>query len=309
MFSQAGDVGLGANVKYVSKKSANFNKRYVVIDGKLFQLPSKVTDLFQYRKPFRPFISYLIKDWRTPPVRVQPDEDISVDAFFKYRFGAEIADYLVSPLCIGITGGDSKALSMKSMFPNVFLKEQTLGSVVKGMFARQDIRGDLADHWLVKRSVEQKWAVFSFDHGIQTLSDKLCTHLEQNFPSVVEMMPNTEIAEVKLGPNDATITAEQKNSNSTLQLQVDHLFSSLPAFELATVLAPGHAKLKSYLQSISTVNMAVVALQFDRKVLPDHLNGFGFLVPSKENSPVLGVTFDSCIFPGDHSHGTKLTVC
>ena len=297
------------DVKYVSTESTSFNKRYVVIDGKLFKLPSKLTDLFQYRKPFKPFVSYLFKDWRTASLQLQPNEDISVDAFFRYRFGPEIADYLVNALCIGITGGDSKALSMKSMFPNVFKKEQTLGSVAKGMFVGQDIRGDLANHQLVKKSVEEKWTVFSFDGGIQTLSNKLSDHLEQNYPSIVELMPNTEIMEIAFGQNEVSVSVEQKNINSTLNLQVDHVFSSLPAFKLASVLCPGHEKLKSSLQSIPTVHMALVSLQFDLNVLPDQFTGFGILVPSSENSPILGMTFDSCIFPSDQHEGTKITVC
>lgn len=298
------------SVKYVSKKSSNFKKRYVAIDGKLFQLPSKLSHLVSSRKPFKPFLSYLYKDWRTPPVEVLPDEDISVDAFFRYRFGAEIADYLVNPLCTGIAGGNSEELSMRSMFPNVFLKEQKFGSFVRGMFSSQDIYGELADHWLVKQSVDEQWAVFSFKCGIQTLADQLCKRLSQQHSSIVEMMPNTKITNLTFAHNTATISADETDVDisRTRTLQVDHVFSCIPAYKLASLLS-GQSKLKSTLKAIPTVHMAVVSLYFDRKVLPDYLTGFGFLVPSREKSPILGVTFDSCIFPSETNHGTKLTVC
>lgn len=310
IFLQAGDIGLGDSVKFVSKKSPNFSKRFVVIDGKLFELPSKLIHLFQSRKPFKPFISYLAKDWRTPPVQIKPGEDLSVDAFFRYRFAPEIADYLVNPLCIGITGGNSKALSMKSMFSNVLKKEQQFGSVVRGMFSSsEDIRADLADHWLVKKSVEEKWAVFSFDGGIQRLPDNLCSQFAKNHASTVELMPDTEVTNLTFTENKVMISADKTDvdMSSPVNLQVDHIFSSIPSFKLATLL-PGHQKLKSSLKAIPTCHMALVSMQFDRDVLPESLNGFGFLVPLKENSPILGVTFDSCIFPSKTSQGTKLTV-
>lgn len=307
---QAGDIGLGSSVKSIAKNSSNFSKRYVVIDGKLFELPSKLIHMFQSRKPFKPFISYLVKDWRTPPVQIKPGDDLSVDAFFRYRFAPEIADYLVNPLCIGITGGNSKTLSMQSMFPNVLKKEQTFGSVVRGMFSSsEDIYADLADHWLVKKSVQEKWAVFSFDGGIQRLTDRLCAQLEESYSSAVELIPDTEVTNLTFTENKVMISADKSDvdMNSSVNLQVDHVFSSIPAYKLASLLS-GHEKLKSTLRAIPTVHMAVVSMQFDREVLPKSFNGFGFLVPLKENSPILGVTFDSCIFPSEASQGTKLTV-
>lgn len=306
----AGDIGLGDCVKAVDKKSPNFSKRFVAIDGKLFVLPSKLIHLFQARKPFKPFISYMVKDWRTPPVQIKPGDDMSVDAFFRYRFAPEIADYLVNPLCIGITGGNSSALSMQSMFPNVLKKEQKFGSVVRGMFSsNEDIYADLADHWLVKKSVQEKWAVFSFDGGVQRLPDRLCTELKENYSSAIELMPDTEVTNLTFTENKVMISADKADADlsSSLNLQVDHVFSSIPAFKLASLLS-GHEELKSTLKAIPTVHMAVVSLQFDREVLPKVVHGFGFLVPLKENSPILGVTFDSCIFQSEASQGTKLTV-
>jgi len=232
-----------------------------------------------------------------------------VDSFFNYRFGRDIADYLANPLCIGITGGDSKALSMKSMFPNIFQKEQTNGSVVRGMFTAQDIRKELTNHWLVQKSMQEKWAVFSFNQGIQTFSDQLRSHIEKNYSDKIELMSESEVIKAQFDElNKVELKVDQKAKNSKLNLKVDHVFSTLPAFRLSSILDDRHSNLKLTLQSIPTVHMAVVSLQFNQNVIPENLAAFGFLVPSKENSPILGITFDSCIFPSDKSQGSKMTV-
>jgi oxygen-dependent protoporphyrinogen oxidase len=41
--------------------------------------------------------------------------------------------------------------------------------------------------------------------------------------------------------------------------------------------------------------MHVVNLVYQGNVLPT--NGFGYLVPDQEDEAILGVVFDSCVFP------------
>ena len=51
--------------------------------------------------------------------------------------------------------------------------------------------------------------------------------------------------------------------------------------------------------------MHVVNVIYDGHVLP--ANGFGYLVPAQEPSDILGVVFDSCVFPTEVPT-TRLTV-
>eukprot|EP00946_MAST-07B_sp_MAST-7B-sp1_P000788 g788.t1 len=101
-------------------------------------------------------------------------------------------------------------------------------------------------------------------------------------------------------------------------IECDHIFSTLPAPALSNALVSsledechhevgepqisGHARLASgisqLLDNIDAVDVGVVNLAFSSvpeklKIIP----GFGYLVPSSENDRVLGVSFDSCIFP------------
>nr|XP_027193662.1 protoporphyrinogen oxidase-like [Dermatophagoides pteronyssinus] len=310
--SLVNSIGLADQIKSVPKYSKSFQRRYVVIDGQLRQLPNRFSDLFVSRPPFKPFIYYLWNDLRQPPVKKINDDDISVDEFFRQRFGSDIAEYLINPLCIGITGGDSHLLSMPSIFSSLFQKEQKYGSVVKSMFKKEDIFKDLHQNPLVQQSINEKWAVFSFKNGIETLPKQLISRLTENFPKQIELKLETKVNQIEFRSSDkCLINAVHKQDNTIMEdkFEVDHCFSSIPAIHLASLIRSNLStnddqELKSTLLSIKTVHMALVCLKFDREIIPSDM-GFGFLIPANQNSSILGCTFDSCIFPESK---TKMTV-
>lgn len=268
-----------------------------------------MSDLFIQRPPFKPFVYYLWNDIRQPPVQIYDPitDDISVDDFFRQRFGEDIARYLINPLCMGITGGDSRTLSMRSIFTSMFQKEQKYGSVVKSMLKnKDDIFQELRDDSLVQQSINEKWAVFSFQNGMESLPKRLSSLLMENFPSQIELMLDTKVNGIEFPRSDKCLINIVHKQRGVDKIQVDHCFSSIPAIHLAPLIQSSSnlSELKSTLLSIKTIHMAVVCMQFDAEIIPSDM-GFGFLVPATENSQILGVTFDSCIFPESR---TKLTV-
>lgn len=230
------------------------------------------------------------------------NEDISVDRFFRHRFGDDIAEYMVSAICHGISGGDSTQLSMRGMFPNVFEKEKNYGSVIKGMLKeKEDIYAEHRDNPLVQRSIKENWGVFTFKGGIQTLPDTLAENLATNYADNVRLCPSTKV--VAIDSIRSKAVKIQTSNNETLQ--VDHIFSTVLASDLANMLPAADERLKSLLTAIPSIHMGVVSFAFDRSLLPPNY-GFGFLVPSNQKSNILGITFDSCILP--HSGLTIVTV-
>lgn len=268
-------------------------------------LPNNISDLFLYKKPFKPFLFYLINDLRRPIVKINSDfDDISVYDFFKYRFGEEVVDYLINSLCIGITGGNSRNLSMRSIFSSIFQKEQIYGSVIKGMLkGKDDIWKDLKNNSLIQKSINEKWAVFSFENGIETLPKRLIKLLNDNdLESYCHLLPGSKVTGLNFNKNDISIEFICDSVNNSVN--VDYIFSSIPAINLAQILPNEFDTLRNNLMSIKPVHMALVCLQYEDQIIePD--KGFGFLVPPNQNSNILGVTFDSCIFP---SKFTKMTV-
>ena len=69
----------------------------------------------------------------------------------------------------------------------------------------------------------------------------------------------------------------------------------------------GDTVVKTFFESVPSVPLTVVNIAFKEKGLTP--KGFGYLVPSKENETVLGVVFDSSIFPDQNQEEeTRLTV-
>ncbi|GLE10238.1 hypothetical protein PINS_up022276 [Pythium insidiosum] len=78
-----------------------------------------------------------------------------------------------------------------------------------------------------------------------------------------------------------------------------HVFSTLPAFELAPLLSQALPESAELLRSIRFVSMGTVHLGYNDAVLAS--DGFGYLVPSCEKERVLGVVYDSNAFPSQNT--------
>src|SRR6185369_10831099 len=59
------------------------------------------------------------------------DQDESVGAFFRRRFGDETVNAIAEPLLGGIHAGDIEALSIRSLFPRFVEAESQRGSVLR----------------------------------------------------------------------------------------------------------------------------------------------------------------------------------
>lgn len=84
------------------------------------------------------------------------------------------------------------------------------------------------------------------------------------------------------------------------EVHASRVISALPAFRLAELLGPSHSELASSLRSIEHVTVGLVNLEWAGKKLD--VEAFGFLVPSSQKLPLLGVVYDTCSFPqGDRT--------
>src|SRR5699024_9188012 len=133
-------------------------------------------------------------------------------------------------------------LSMRSVFPRILAKEQAHGSLVRSMFSgagQEDIWRDLKDCPLVRRSMAERWAVFSFHHGMQSLSAGLCRFVSEQSAGTgsgtgVELMPGTRAASLQFRPDRVEVKAVR--DGKPIDLEVEHVFSSIPATKLAPLL-------------------------------------------------------------------------
>ncbi|CAG2159142.1 unnamed protein product [Oppiella nova] len=309
----AEDIGLTDEILATTSKSNVVKKRFILVDNELVALPTKLIDLFRKRKPFsKRLISYVIKDLKTPKLDLsQYEDDISVYDFAEYRVGSEVANYFFDPLCRGITAGNSKKLSIMSLFPQLLRAEQESGSFIMGsvLNTSRDSTQMYASP-LVNKAMANHWSTYTFRGGLQALPNRLCDHMLSLKGSPIEIYNNSTVNTIKFNETSKssviTITTPEDNN---IEIEAQHIFSSLPAYSLAKVLPKDYSDLSEALNAIKTVNMAVVNLEFKGKVMADD-SGFGFLVPSCEDSKILGIVFDSCVTPEFNAgHDiTRLTV-
>lgn len=305
---QVEELGLESEAIGISSDSPAAKKRLIFADNKLHELPAALSHLIQTRKPFsQPLISLLLAEVFKPRFQLDADEDISVYDFMDQRLGREAADYISDPMCRGITAGDCRKISLRSLFPDVYRKSLARGSIVRGMIFEKALPvPDGLNVWagrLSDRSKKEKWIAWSLREGLQRFPQQLSHKLTDC--ENVEMLTSKRISKIEFRSKKAEVTLESESGPDT-KLDAFDVFSTIPSVSLSASIDPEDTHLKSTLNKITFVDVAVACLQFEGKdaLTPD--SGFGFLTPSFEKTRVLGVTFDSCSFP-QHDAGHDIT--
>ncbi|MGE4573334.1 protoporphyrinogen oxidase [Parachlamydia sp.] len=262
-------------------------KRYLWKDQTLHPLPNGFFS-FLTSPLTKKTIWPIAREFLRPKTKVA---DESIFSFFNRRFSPEIAETLIDPLVNGIYAGDIRKLSIRSCFPLFHEMEQTYGSLVKGFLLSPKKSYSLSDF----QSKMQKTSLFSFRKGIETLPKELSKHL------TAELKLNHTVTALNFDHDAIRIQLNDKRS-----LEANYLFSTLPSHALAKLT--DHAPFIEQLTSIPHVPIAVVNLGWHQPILKQQ--GFGFLIPSREKEKILGIVWDSSVFPTQNTipNQTRLTV-
>lgn len=260
------------------------HRRYLWTASQLRPLPSGPLSLL-YSSLTRRHLRAMLRE---PFLRSSVSGDENIYDFVSRRFSPAIAEDFFDPMISGIFAGDIRQLSVESCLPALKTWERAKGSVIRGAFCQKKEQ-KFASPWVKKM---QRTALFTFRRGLQTLSERLALALDVDWA----------LGEKVLHLSPETVHTEHR------ELQADRVISCLPAPALGRLLGPVDAELVRPLQNFPVASLAVVNLGYHRSCLP--LQGFGYLIPSKEKEKILGVVFDSSAFPGQnlHSEQTRLTV-
>jgi oxygen-dependent protoporphyrinogen oxidase len=264
-------------------------QRYLFLNKQLVKLPSSPLSLLT-----SPFLLSLLKGGIRDLFharRCQEEETIS--AFICRRFGREIAQNFMDPLTSGIYAGDPDKLSIRSCFPLLSRYEEQYGSVIRGLFARCPTTKPESP--FVQQV--QRAGLFSFRSGMERLTEALT---EQLAPSI---QLGCEATAIRFHEGGVEVECSSQQTFSAR-----HLYSALPAAALAPLLLPNKPHCAALLQEIPYSSVAVIHLGYRHAVLKE--KGFGYLIPSKEREPLLGVIWDSAVFPQQNRgcNETRLTV-
>lgn len=274
----AKDVGLKEEMIYANEES---NTRYILRNGKLMALPTS-GPAFISSKLFS--LSAKLRLMKEPFIGKSEDGYYqSIADFVRRRLGNEFYDYAIDPFVSGVFAGDPEKLSVKSAFPKLYRLEELYGGLVKGM-----IRGARERKKNAEKS-KQNAKMFSFLYGMQTFPDAIARSLKS------KKIYNTSVQKVEKAEAGYKLTI--KTGEEIQELSADLIISTSPAIATGKIFGGIDAELKRHLDEIYYPPVMVLYLGYKKSDIKRPLDGFGYLIPSKEKRKFLGAIWSSTIFP------------
>lgn len=272
----AEEIGIKDQMIYANEAA---NIRYILKNNQLMPLPTSPqaflkTNLFSAKAKLRlmaePFIGKSNDGYYQ-----------SMSEFVVRRLGQEFLDYAIDPFVSGVFAGDPSKLSVKSAFPKLYRLEEIYGGLIKGTIkgARERKKN--------KEKSKQSAKMFSFINGMQTFPKAISNQLS-------DIEYNTQLKKIeKLSKGFKVYYSKNGEEKS---IETEKLLSTIPAYVLSSLINFDD-NLKSHLNDIYYPPVMVLYLGFDKKDINRELDGFGYLIPSKEKKSYLGAIWSSTIFP------------
>ena len=280
----ARDLGLAERLQRSDDRA---RRRFIFRGGRLHPLPGGPGA----------FLGSRLLSWRgklripgEPFAPSRPEGDETIHEFAARRIGREAAEVLVGSMVSGVFAGDARALSLRACFPKMWQMETDHGGLFRALFAkmreRRLRRGDPVGSPL--------GTLTCFRDGTEELARAAATALG---PSL-----RLGAAATALRRSGSRWRVEAAGGG----LEADAVVLASPPSASARLVGDLDDRLAAELSGIPSAGLAVVALGYAERDLPRPLDGFGFLVPRGEGPRILGVLWDSSIYPGRAPSGRVL---
>jgi oxygen-dependent protoporphyrinogen oxidase len=209
------------------------------------------------------------------------DEDESIAAFVRRRFGHEAAAYLADPLLAGIHAGDAERLSIRALFPRLVDAERESGSVIRSLRAR-------------RMTPSPQGAFVSLPGGVGELVASLHAALA----------PDTVILSSRVTELRRAATWVLESTSGTLAARA--VILAVPAYAAGALLRSADTSLAALCESIPYASTATVAFGYRRDQVAHPMQGTGFVVPRAEHRALLAGTWVTSKWPGRAPDGHVL---
>ncbi|MDA8389039.1 MAG: protoporphyrinogen oxidase [Nitrospiraceae bacterium] len=271
----AGNLGLN-----VLRSSDSSRRRFIFLKGGLKQLPENPKAFLtsgvlgpagKIRVALEPFIA-ACKD------------DETLARFAVRRLGRQAYENLIDPMASGIFAGDPERMSVESCFPKIKAMERKYGSLIKAMISlgRQAKKAGKGPVGAGPGGV-----LSSFSGGMEELINALKAVLGERLKTGFRV-DGIE----KLAAGGYRVHGEGGGS-----FEADAVALACPAYEAARILRDFDRDISGLVADIRYPPVSVVSLGFGREKLPFPVDAYGFLIPFKEGRKILGVLYDSSVFP------------
>lgn len=208
---------------------------------------------------------------REPFITKGSGEDESIYDFSCRRLGPRVTNTLIDALAMGIFSGDIHKLSIRSCFPFLYNWEQKYGSLVLGALSS-----------MLPKKKKGETGLFTLQNGMETL---------------IEELANQSGADFHFGTTVEEIRTDGVLANGMVH-SADLIVSGLSGKEIG--------KLTGLWRDFEEADLWLVHLAYKGGILPQ--KGFGYLVPTEEGENLLGMVWDSAVFPQQSVSGeTRVT--
>lgn len=214
-------------------------------------------------------------------------KDESLASFVRRRLGNEAFERAAQPMVGGVYTADPETLSLRATMPQFIEMEEKYGSVIKGIYGAQ--RKNAKE----KRDSGARYSMFlSFRNGLRTLIDKILEELPEGSVKLKRRVVRIERA----GEGFHVITQDGVE-------KADGVILTTPTYIASELLEDLDPSLAQDLGKIEYASSAILVSSYKRDDIADKMDGFGFVVPSTENSPLLACSYSSVKFAGRAPEG------
>lgn len=230
----------------------------------------------------------LLRELWVPPR--DSDADESLESFSVRRLGREAYENLVEPIVSGIFTADPTTLSMQATMPQFVQMERVSGGLIRGHLAtrKQDAAaaarrasGARYDQFMAPSRGMSAW--------VTGLADQLPPGCLQLQSPVERLLPP---------PTDTSVGGQWTVTTNSGSQQFDAVICATPAAVTARLLEDSVPQAANILASIPYASSVVVAMIVNKADLRGRTDGFGLIVPRKENLETLAISYSSNKYPG-----------
>jgi protoporphyrinogen/coproporphyrinogen III oxidase len=262
--------------QYLLPSSDLARKRYIYTD-RLHRMPESPPLFAKSRLLTWPQKLRMLGELFVPPRRDGADETLR--EFGDRRLGRAFTSVFLDAMSAGIYGSTPEKISVAAAFPLVVALEREHGGLFRGMIARR------------KKSAGPGGVLTSTTGGIGTL----VRHLHG-------------VVEAEWRCSEPVRALERRGGGFAVHTpravtEVDRVAVCATSYAAAAMLQSLDADLSRRLAAIEYSPIAVVG--FGYRSLAEPLDGFGLLTTTAARVPVLGVLWDSSIFPDRAPAGCK----
>lgn len=255
--------------------STNAEKKYIFDKGLLHPFPENSSAFFQTKLlgvfgKIRAFMDIVIP-------RKKNNTEESFQKFGYRRIGKSATNILFDVLATIKFASNTEKLSANAAFADFVALEKEPGGFLGGLLKCANVNG----------------SIIGFKGGISSFIESL----SRAFTFTKKL--NTEVTGIKKLGLKWAVEASDGTS-----LEFDKVIIATPSFAASRIVKDENEELGELLKNIEYSPIAVVALGYT--TLPHSMDGFGIVTTKRSNTQILGIVWDSSIFPQSTENNNKL---